>query len=234
VPDTWLNEHLENDSFTIYYNVPDRFYNMAERVVARDDRDFEWYKQLFGLDVKISMGTIFIEKHQNELELVTSRNGIPYELVVAILGMETNFADSLHKGKYYVFNTLVTQYLLMPKREKFALRQLEYLYRFSQRTNTSVFYYIGSFAGACGWAQFIPSSLEEYYIDARDNDEGIDIYDLNDTLHSIENYLYNHGLNGGTSWLLESRYNAVYAYNHSYAYVDAVLYIYDDLIRKSK
>jgi membrane-bound lytic murein transglycosylase B len=230
VPGEWVAKHLNSDKFVVYISMPGLFHNMAERVVAREERDFEWYKNLFGLDLKVDMAKQFIDTHIDELEKVTARNGIPYELVVAILGMETNFASSAHKGRYYVFNSLVSQYILMEKRRPFAVEQLFHLYEFTRKTETDVFYYIGSFAGACGWAQFIPSSLNRFFIDARDIPEDIDIYDLDDTLHSIENYLYNSGLDEGTSWLKQSRWDAVYSYNRSSAYVEAVLYIFDSLI----
>ena len=203
---------------------------MAENRVSRKERDFEWYKMYMGLDIKIKNARPFIEKYIEILEQTEKKHGIHYELITAILGIETSYAtNNKNLGNFYIFSTLISQYIFMPKRKKWAIRELISLYEFSKKINKSVFYFVGSFAGACGWAQFIPTSHLKYFVDTQNIDKNIDIYTVDDNIMSIENFLYNQGLTGENINLLKSRYYAIYRYNPSDVYVQAVLYIYDAL-----
>ncbi len=231
----WLSEQIRNKHFKIHSKIKRYFTRMPEHQViktSKKKKNFDWYKRYFAVNSKIVRGKKFIEKHKKILESIQKKHGIPYQLVVAILGIETNYAEKKQKGNFYVFNSLYSQYLLLPNRRRFALNELVYLYKFSQKTQTDVFYYIGSFAGACGWGQFIPSSLNGYFVDSNNIESEVDIYSLEDNLASIENYLYKNGLSGKN---LSSKniYNAVYAYNHSDFYVKSVMEIYAGLLMKN-
>lgn len=232
VADSWLYDTMKESEFRLHTNIGNYFHNMAEHRVERKERSFNWYKNHFGLDLKIAMGKGFLERNIKTLRAVEEKNGLPYELVAAIIGMETNFADRRGKGSFYVFNTLVSQYLYVPKRERFAINQLAALYNFSQKTERPVYYFIGSFAGASGWAQFIPSSFLHFFVDSAGSDHDIDIYSVEDCLFSIENYLFMDGAGKLKADMIEDEealYRAVYSYNRSDAYVKAVLYIYQGL-----
>lgn len=229
IPQNWLIDNINNNKFTIYYKIKDYFNNMAENKVKRNEVTFEWYKKHFHADLKVAEGINFIKNNQKVLEKIENKNGIHYELVTAILAMESNYAHPKYKGKFYTFPALVSQYLLIPRRKKFSSNELIALYKFCIKTNKETYHFIGSFAGACGWAQFIPSSLLAYFVDYNERDYDIDIYSIEDNLASIANYLYNHKLNRATINYEKNRYNAVYAYNRSDAYVKTVLYIYDNL-----
>ncbi len=230
VPEAWFDDLVSHENFQIYPSMNDYFERMAEhRVDHKQEKDFDWYLNFFGVPRKIELGRAFIEENREILEKVEARNGIHYEIVVAIIGMETNFAQKRHRGSFHTFNTLVSQYVLMPRRRRFAMREIESLYKFSERTERDVWEFIGSFAGAAGWGQFIPSSMQSFFIDANDDETDIDIFSVDDNLFSIENYLHKHGLKRENMGKRQSRYDAVYAYNHSEAYVRAVLYIYEHL-----
>lgn len=235
VADSWLYDSMKEPEFRLHSNIGDYFHNMAEHRVERKERDFSWYKAHFGLDLKVAMGKGFLERNIKTLRAVEEKNGLPYELVAAIIGMETNFADRRGRGNFYVFNTLVSQYLFVSKRERFAINQLAALYKFSQKTGRSVYYFIGSFAGASGWAQFIPASFLHFFVDSAGNDRDIDIYSVEDCLFSIENYLFMDEAGKLKADMVEDEealYRAVYSYNRSDAYVKAVLYIYRALREK--
>jgi len=233
VPEEWFSSNINRDSFTFYPQIESYFSNMAENRVNRGEIDLKDYKQHFGVDLKIRKGIRFIEEHQEILTKVQQKNGIDYELIVAILGMETNFGEQRQRGNFYVFDTLVSQYLLLPRRQSFAVNELAALYTFSQITQKEIDYFIGSFAGASGWGQFIPTSLVAYFVSADGKDENIDIFSIEDTVFSIENYLAAHRLNGDTINYPETRRKAVFAYNRSEAYVKAVLYMYEEFKKYS-
>ncbi len=229
VPSQWLRENLSRDNFSLYRRMESYFTNMSESRVSRGEMTVDDYKLHFGVDQRVRRGLGFIEEHQELLQQVEQVNGIHYELVVAILGMETNFAEQRQRGNFIVFDALVSQYVLLSNRRRFAANELSALYEYSKKINRDVDYFIGSFAGASGWGQFIPTSLRAFFISADGIDENTDIYSIEDTLFSIENYLAAHRLNRNTIDSAQRRRDAVFAYNRSNAYVDAVLYIYDKL-----
>jgi membrane-bound lytic murein transglycosylase B len=71
--------------------------------------------------------------------------------------------------------------------------------------------------------------LLAFFIDSNGIDDDIDPFSIDDTIFSVENYLYKNNLTGENIGDYDSKYKAVFAYNHSDVYVKAVLYIYDGL-----
>lgn len=229
VPGEWFDDQIDHYAFRLHPDMDHYFRKSAEKQTDRDKkRTVEWYFARLGVDAKIKKGKPFIEDHFNVLERAETKHGIHKELIAAIIGMETNFAERRYRGKFYAFNSLVSQYIFAD-RKKFAVREITALYRFSRKTDQSPWYFKSSYAGAIGWGQFIPSSLLFFFVDEHGANDDIDPFSIEDTIFSIENYLHRNGLSGGNMNNRNSRYRAVYAYNHSDAYVQAVLHIYDGL-----
>jgi membrane-bound lytic murein transglycosylase B len=228
----WLKKNIESKDFLIYKNIRKYFENMAEYRARNKTLDYEAYTKNLGIELKAAKGAKFVSDNLELLNKIQSKNGIDKELIAAIIGIETDYANIRQKGNFNVFNTLLSQYILMDERKYFSKMELAALYKFSLKTGRPVNYFIGSFAGACGWGQFIPSSLNKFFIDTNKNDGDIDIYALDDTLSSIENYLFNSGLNINTINDKDKLYFAVYTYNRSDYYVRAVLYIYQNIKEK--
>ncbi len=228
VPVEWFNNNLAHEKFRLHKTISKYFTNLAEHKVKRNEKDINWYYKMFGVDAKIKKAYKFIKNHKETLIAAEKKHGIHYEMMVAIIGMETNYAENRQRGNFYVFNSLVSQYLYTD-RKRFSVNELAALYEFSKKSEKPTYYFIGSFAGACGWGQFIPTSLKAYFIDSHDTDSDIDVFSVDDTIFSIENYLNSHGLNSDTIASEDKRYYAVHAYNHSDAYVKATLKIYDAL-----
>lgn len=229
VPSYWFWNQIARETFRFHENIESSFHDMIEHRYSRGEIELSDYKQHFNVVRRAELGKTFVNEHRELLLRVEDRNGIDFELIVAILGIETNYARMRNRGNYYVFDALVSQYLLIPRRENFALNQLSALYIFIQRTGRDTDYFVGSYAGASGWGQFIPTSLNSFFISADGIDENIDIFSIEDTVFSIENYLNNHGLRRETMNSERHIRNAVFAYNRSNAYVEAVLFIYESL-----
>jgi len=229
VPAGWLAQNINNKDFRVYHNVVKYFTNMPEHQVSRGERDQNWYMRNFGVEEKVRKGAYFRQTHLSTLQAAEKKYGIHYELMMAIMAIETDYANPRWKGTYYTFPSLVSQYILLPRRQRFAVKELDALYKFSNKTEKDAYYYIGSFAGAAGWGQFIPSSMNAFYVDANDDVHDIDIFSIDDTIFSIANYLSKQGLGSKNMGNYQARYKAVHAYNNSDAYVKAVLYIYDKL-----
>ena len=229
VPEEWFDEQTRHESFRIHSRIARYFQKAAEKQVDYDkQRNREWYFARLGVEAKIEKGKTFIEAHRPIFDRAEAKHGIHKELIAAIVGIETNFADRHQRGNFYAFNSLVSQYIFT-KRKKFAVREIAALYKFSRKTGHPPQYFTSSYAGAIGWGQFIPSSLLAFFIDSNGIHEDTDPFSLEDTIFSVENYLYRHNLSGNNIYDRDARYKAVFAYNHSDIYVTAVLYIYEGL-----
>jgi len=229
VPGQWFDQQLRHDHFRVHPGVNNYFRKSAERQVDHDKtHDASWYFARMRVDAKIEKGKIFIAANKDIFRRAEAKHGIHAELIAAIIGIETNFGDQLHHGNFYAFNSLVSQYIFT-KRKKFAVREITALYKFSQMTGRQPHYFTSSYAGAIGWGQFMPSSLLAFFIDANGVHADTDPFSLEDTVFSVENYLYKHNLSVKNISDANARYKAVYAYNHSDVYVKAVLLIYDGL-----
>lgn len=225
----WFDEQIQHDNFRLHSNIDQYFQKSAEKQTDHDKKhDISWYFARLGVDAKIEKGKPFIEDRIELFNRAEAKHGIHKELIAAIIGVETNFADRHQRGNFYAFNTLVSQYIFT-NRKKFAVREITSLYKFSQKTGHPAQYFTSSYAGAIGWGQFIPSSLQSFFIDSNGIDDDVDPFDIEDTIFSVENYLYRNNLSGENIGNYDSKYRAVFAYNHSDVYVKAVLYIYDGL-----
>jgi membrane-bound lytic murein transglycosylase B len=229
VPGEWFDEQIKNETFQIHSNIDQYFKRSAEKQTDHDKkRNAAWYFARIGVDAKIEKGKPFIEDHIEIFNRAETKHGIHKELIAAIIGIETNFADRQQRGKFYAFNSLVSQYIFT-NRTRFAVREITALYKFSLKTGHTPQYFTSSYAGAIGWGQFIPSSLLTFFIDSNGINDDVDPFDIEDTIFSVENYLYKNNLSGENIGDYNSKYRAVFAYNHSDVYVKAVLYIYDGL-----
>jgi membrane-bound lytic murein transglycosylase B len=229
VPGEWFDEQIQNETFRIHPNIDQYFQKSAEKQTDHDKKhDISWYFARIGVNAKIEKGKPFIADRLELFQRAEAKHGIHKELIAAIIGIETNFADHQQRGKFYAFNSLMSQYIFT-NRTKFAVREITALYKFSLKTGHPPQYFTSSYAGAIGWGQFIPSSLQAFFIDSNGLDDDIDPFDIEDTIFSVENYLYKNNLSGENIGDYGSKYKAVFSYNHSDVYVKAVLYIYDGL-----
>jgi len=233
VPGDWLKNNINHEKFRLHPSVVRYYYSLPEHQVGRGERDENWYRSHFGVDAKIKKGITFRRNNLKSLREAEKRHGIHYELLLGILALESDYANPQFRGNFYTFNTLVSQFIYRPHRENYSLSQLVALYQFTEKSQKETFYYIGSFAGAVGWGQFIPTSLNTYFISAKREAKEMDIFNLDDALHSISNYLAKNGLNSHNINNRQARFKAIRSYNHSDAYANAVLHIYDEL-RKTR
>lgn len=229
VPGDWFDEQTQHYSFRLHHNIDQYFQKSAEKQTDHDKKyDVDWYFARIGVDAKIEKGKPFIENHMDIFRRAEAKHGIHKELIAAIIGVETNFADHHQRGNFYAFNALVSQYIFAD-RKKFAVREITALYKFSRMTGHSPRYFTSSYAGAIGWGQFIPSSLLSFFVDSNGVNDDIDPFDIEDTIFSVENYLHKNRLSGENIDDYYSKYRAVFAYNHSDVYVRAVLHIHEHL-----
>lgn len=198
-----IDQMLEDSRFEIYEGIGDRFKNSAERKTL----NLEDYKVILGFEAKKSQIFTFIEEHNEQLEIAEAEYGIPKYVIAAIIGIESDYGRNI--GSYNPFNSYVSMYAV-DYRADFARAQLKELIEFITRNGIDVFELKSSYAGAMSFAQFIPYSINKWWV-------GDDIFDMNNNIMSVGNYLaYFKERTGSID-------RAVFRYNPSELYTSAVM-----------
>jgi membrane-bound lytic murein transglycosylase B len=160
--------------------------NQAEKKMT-----WETYKNKIVTMLRINGGRMFLYDNKNVLEQVEKEYGVDKEVIVAILGVETNYG--LSKGRYRAIDALSTLSFEYYPRNNFFKNELKSYLRYTYKNNLSPFDIKSSWAGAIGYSQFIPSSILAYGVDY-DNDGKVDLINSSaDAIASVANYLKNHG-----------------------------------------
>ena len=153
------------------------------------------YRPIFITDARINGGRKFMAEHRLELQRVQERTGVPAEIIVAIIGVETSYGGNM--GSFKVLDALYTLAFYYPKREVFFTSELAHLFELSKVEKFDIQQLKGSYAGAMGWGQFMPSSYLNYAKDG-DNDGRRNLFlNLDDVFSSIANYFIGFGWRKG-------------------------------------
>jgi membrane-bound lytic murein transglycosylase B len=160
------------------------------------------YRPIFVNDKRIAEGVAFWTAHRAELQQASLQTGVPAEYLVAIIGVETAFGRLT--GRFRVIDALSTLAFDYPPRAKFFQSELEQFLLLTREANIDPLTATGSYAGAMGAPQFMPSNYRRYAIDA-DHDGRIDLWtEWPDVFASIGNYFREHGWNPGEPVLSEA------------------------------
>jgi len=166
--------------------------------ISRPAESISWrrYRNIFLTNERISKGVTFWNDHENTLNVVSNYSGVEIEYLVAILGVETYYGEK--KGGYKVLDALYTLAFAYPKRSSFFTKELGEFITLSTTQNLDLYNAEGSYAGAIGYCQFMPSSYRAY-AKSFDESKSCDlINNVNDGIMSVANYLKEHKwVNGG-------------------------------------
>ena len=173
---------------------------MSRPAEAKPWRD---YRPIFISQARIDGGQAFMARHRDALARVESRTGVPAEIIVAIIGVETSYGANT--GSYPVVDALYTLAFAYPRtgdpakadrenrREAFFRGELAQLFALGKEQRLDVTTLKGSYAGAMGWGQFMPSSYREFAADGN-GDGRIDLFNsTDDVFASIANYFVEKG-----------------------------------------
>ncbi|HSQ81697.1 MAG TPA: lytic murein transglycosylase B [Casimicrobiaceae bacterium] len=152
----------------------------------------KWYEYAprFLNEERIGAGVEFWRAHEQALDRAEAEFGVPPEIVVAIVGVETFYGRNT--GGYRVIDALATLAFDYPRRAQYFRNELREFLLFARDEKLSPLVPRGSFAGAMGLPQFMPGSLRRYAIDF-DGDGRIDLWDSgDDVVGSVANYLARH------------------------------------------
>ncbi len=187
-------------------------------IVVRTGKGFNYLGRRFGLLTKSSLerGRTTLKQNRELFDDIEKQFGVSREIIVAILRIETNLGRST--GTQRIFNSLLTFALVENRRSAWGRDELAHLLRLARQNRLDPLDMRGSWAGAFGLAQFIPSSFIKFGVDG-DGDGVVDLFDFEDAASSIANYLKAHGWDGTGR---EKNRAAVWSYNHCDSYVKAV------------
>jgi len=162
---------------------------------AEKTKPWHQYRQIFLTQRRIDEGVAFWDQHATVLDSVSLTTGVPPEVIVAIIGVETFYGRIT--GSYRVIDALATLAFDYPKRSTFFTGELEAFLLLAWEADKDPLALKGSYAGAMGYGQFMPSSYRAYAT-SYDGEGAPDIWDNpNDAISSVGNYLRAHGWRSG-------------------------------------
>lgn len=152
-----------------------------------DYKTYYWedYNKPFLSNKKINNGVKFLKKYNTALHKAYKEYGIPGEYIVAIIGIESNYGGFM--GKHPVFDTLSTLAFEKNRRNSFFKKELKAYFKMTKREKVDVKLLKGSFAGAIGYSQFMPSNFKRVAVDF-DDDGQVRMDKAIDAIGSVANY----------------------------------------------
>ena len=149
------------------------------------------YRARFVDDFRINEGIAFWRRNAAPVKLASARSGVPEAIIVAIIGVETVYGR--HTGDFRVADTLTTLGFDYPARAPYFRGELEQFLLYTRENRIDPLTPRGSYAGATGLGQFMPTSLRRWAIDL-DGDGRIDLLNsAADAVGSVGNFLKEHG-----------------------------------------
>lgn len=158
-------------------------------------RPWHEFRKIFLTPTRIEGGVAFWREHADLLARAKEVYGVPEEIIVSIIGVETLYGHRL--GSNRVIDALYTLGFEVPRRAQFFRGELEQFFLLARENGLDVNEVKGSFAGAMGMPQFIPSSYRNYAVDFSGNGR-VDLWnDVADVIGSVANYLHRFGWTKG-------------------------------------
>lgn len=170
---------------------------ILESVSKPAEKTLTWkdYRNIFLTEARIEAGAAFWREHRDALSRISDETGVAPEILVAIIGVETYFGRIT--GNHRVLDALATLAFDYPPRSNFFRRELEQFLLLVREENMNPADATGSYAGAMGAPQFMPSSYRAYAVDASDDGKRDIWNDWQDVIGSVANYFVAHGWQPG-------------------------------------
>lgn len=194
---SFINEMVTKHSFdkkelTQWFDKAFKRQSIIDAMTRPAERVKPWkdYRPIFLTDKRITKGVAFWQKNRQLLEKAESKFGVPAEIIVAIIGVETYYGRL--SGRYPVIDALSTLGFDYPPRSTFFKKELEQYLLLVRDEKLDIKNTLGSYAGAMGMGQFIPSSYRAYAVDF-DGDGKRNLWQTKDAIGSVANYFKRHG-----------------------------------------
>jgi len=171
--------------------------DILEAIARPAEKTKPWYeyRKIFVNPERIQGGVEFWRKNAARLERAGQHFEVDPAVIVAIIGVETRYGR--HTGSYRVIDALSTLAFDYPPRSKFFRSELEQFLILTREEDVDPAKVKGSYAGAMGYGQFIPSSYRNYAVDFSGDGKRNLWNDLDDIIGSVANYFHRHGWKAG-------------------------------------
>ena len=146
------------------------------------DRHMDW--------LSLNRGARFLNKHAELLAKAEQQYGVPANIIAAIIGVETRYGN--FTGNFLTVEALASLAFAYPPRAEYFRGELEQLLLYAREQNVAVTSFKGSYAGALGYSQFMPTSVRNWAVDLDQNGD-TDLFNFADAIGSVANFLKEHG-----------------------------------------
>ncbi|MCX7121212.1 MAG: lytic murein transglycosylase [Gammaproteobacteria bacterium] len=224
-----------------------------QKIITSMTQPFEkqpwgYYRNFFLTRERITLGAAYLKDHHDALMTMQKKYGIPASVIAAIIGVETEYGT--HLGKFSVLNSLYTLGFYYPPREKFFRNELAQYLILTRDNHLNALKIKGSYAGALGIPQFMPSSYRHFGV-AYHSGSSVNLFKNDDAIASVANYFHKNGWqanqpiahqlysreespnrgakllelpmkNKTQHWEIYKNFNVIMTYNHNVVYAMAV------------
>ena len=196
--DAMVKEHgFDRAELQTLFSEAERREDILELMRKPAEKELRWfeYRRIFLTSSRIEGGVSFWKQHADILERARQEYGVDPQVIVAIIGVETRYGGNT--GRHRVLDALSTLAFDYPPRSKFFTGELEQYLLLAREEDIDLRTTKGSYAGAMGYGQFIPSSYRHYAVDFS-ADGKRDLWDSpQDIIGSVANYFRRHGWQQG-------------------------------------
>ncbi len=179
--------------------------SILEAIARPAEKAKPWYeyRKIFLTPKRVSEGVAFYREHRDTLVKAEQETGVPAAIIVSIIGVETHYGRIM--GGYRVLDALATLAFDYPRRSEFFTEELRNYLILTREQGMDPRKLKGSYAGAMGYGQFMPSSYRSYALDF-DADGVADIWaNPVDAIGSVANYFKAHGWSPGSTVVVPAR-----------------------------
>lgn len=190
-------QNFDRELLQAIFGEAERQESILEAIARPAEKTKPWheYREIFLTDKREREGRTFLAEHRATLERAEAETGVPAEIIVAIIGVETYYGRIT--GSYRVIDALSTLAFDYPRRSDFFTKELKNYLLLTREQGLDPLAMTGSYAGAMGYGQFMPSSYRSYAVDF-DDDGLTDIWNNPvDAIGSVANYFKRHGWRAG-------------------------------------
>ena len=204
----------------------DRFKRKPEK-----NKTYQEYRNIFLQEERIQKGVAFCFEHKETLKKISEDFDIDPLIIVAIIGIETNYGTRF--AEHSVLVSLYTQASKLPQRRTWATKEMFEFLVYCKKEGIAPFSVEGSYAGAFGFGQFIPSSFNKLSIDYNQNGKK-EPYGWEDVLGSVAYYLRENGYPPKYhNFSFRSKaWHAIRTYNRSDHYANTVIEFRNELAKQ--
>lgn len=171
--------------------------DIIEKMTRPAEKTMTWerYRNIFMKQERIDAGVEFWKANEKVLNEISTKTGVSVEAITGVIGVETYFGDRM--GSYLVLDALYTLAFGYPRRSSFFKAELSKFLELCNNEGLDPLAIKGSYAGAMGYGQFMPSSYLAY-AKSYDSETGADLMnEVNDGIASVANYLKVHRWKNG-------------------------------------